>query len=293
MKNLNIINPLYPYNYSRLCLSIRRLAKCYREVIRIMQGGVSTQGRCIPLLSLGKGKRKILCAGAIHGREYVTVGYLLLCLEEYAKAFTDRELYCGLNVRDIFDEYTFHFVPAANPDSVEIALGRAKPSVQVCEFSSCFYKNNANNVNINANFPYKWQSVPESRQGGEQSGGEAETKFLMKLCEKYSYEKMLSFHSRGDCLYWRDKGNGEIKGDKKLAELLRERCFFTLCPETADVRDYSGGFENWFRCRFSRPALCVELVNDEHAPFDLCCRDFYTLTRWEQTRGAVLFSSQV
>lgn len=293
MKNKKIINPVYPYNYNRLCLSIRRLAKCYSDVIHLHGGGLSTQSRCIPLISLGNGKKKTLSVGAIHGREYVTVGYLLLCLEEYAEAFCKNELYYGTDVRDVLSEYTIHFVPVANPDSVEIALGRAKPSVQVPSFSSFFYKNNANNVNINANFPFKWQAVPESRQGGKCAGSEAETKFLMKLCEKHDYEKILSFHSRGDCIYWRDKGNGVVDGDFELAQKMREICKFSLCSETESIKDYSGGFENWFRYRFGKPAFCVELVSDESVPFDLCCRDFYELTRWEQTRFAPLLSAAV
>ncbi len=292
MKNCNVINPVYPYNYERLCLSLRRLVMCYGKIIGTEQGGVSTQQRCIPLLSLGKGKKKILATGAVHGREYVTVGYLLLCLEEYARAFCKNESYCGFDVKKILREYTFHFVPSANPDSVEIALGRCSPCVKTDDFSAYFYKNNANNININANFPFEWQAVPKSRQGGSSAGSERETKFLIKLCEKHRYEKLLSFHSRGDCIYWRDKGNSEIAGDKELAEKLSSVCYFSLCSATEDIKAYSGGFENWFRYRFGKPAMCIELVCDENAPFDLCCRDFYTLTRWEQTRCAVLLSAE-
>ncbi|MBQ2944013.1 MAG: hypothetical protein IJD93_04925 [Ruminococcus sp.] len=290
MKNCKIINPIYPYNYQRMCLSIARLVRQYGEILCTEQGGRSTQGRCIPLVSLGKGKKKVLAVGAIHGREYVSAGYLLMCMEEYAKAFCSKELYCGFDLRKLISEYTLHFVPVANPDSVEIALGRARPSVQVQDFNSYFYKNNANDVNINANFPFEWQSVPKSRQGGESAGSEAETKLLMKLCETHRYEKMFSFHSRGDCIYWRDEKNGEIQKDKELSEKLSAGCGFSLCPVTENAEDYSGGFENWFRYRFARPALCIELVRDENAPFDLCCREFFTLTRWKQTRYALLLS---
>ncbi len=248
----------------------------------------STQGRCIPVLSLGCGSRKILGVAAIHGREYVSIGYILLCLEEYAEAFCSDEKYWGFDVRKILRDFTFHIAPVANPDSVEIALGRAKPSVQVQDFSSYFYKNNANNVNINANFPFDWKFVPRYRQGGSSAGSETETRFLMNICEKHKYEKMLSFHSRGDCLYWRDEGNGEIQKDRAVAERLSKVCGFSLCNPTTDKSDYSGGFENWFRYNFRKPGICVELVKGDNAPFDVCCSDFYNLTRWEQTRCALL-----
>lgn len=284
-----IINPLYPYTFGRMWYAVKRLEEKYGGVISKVCMSRSTQGRCIPVLSLGCGERKILGVSAVHGREYVTTGYILLCLEEYAEAFCSEEKYCGFEAEKILRDFTFHIVPMANPDSVEIALGRAKPCVQENGFNFYFYKNNANNVNINANFPFEWQAVPKYRQGGSCAGSEIETKFLMNLCEKQKYEKMLSFHSRGDCLYWRDKGNGEIEKDRTVAEKLQEVCGFSLCDPTINKESYSGGFENWFRYKFRKPAVCVELIKDENAPFSMCCSDFYSLTRWEQTRCA-LFS---
>lgn len=283
-----IINPVYPYTYGRMCYAVKRLEEKYKGLISKVCIARSTQGRCVSVLSLGCGKRKILGVSAIHGREYVSTGYILLCLEEYAEAFCRDEKYCGFDMGKILEDFTFHIVPMANPDSVEIALGRTNPSVQIKDFSSYYYKNNANNVNINANFPFEWQSVPEYRQGGSSAGSEAETKFLMCLCEKYDYEKMLSFHSRGDCLYWQDKGNGEIEKDRAVAERLSEACGFALCTPTKEKCDYSGGFENWFRYKFRKPAVCVELIKKENASFSECCSDFYNLARWEQTRCALL-----
>lgn len=288
-----IISPVYPYTHCRLLYAVRSLNEKYNELIRIVCVGKSEQGRSIPVISLGKGKKLILSAGAIHGREYVTTNFLLMCIEEYARAFCRNKQYKGFDVRRILKEYTFHFVPVANPDSVEIALGRALPPCKSADFSPVLFKNNSNNVNLNANFPYMWEYVPKNRQGGNKSASERETRFLMKLCEEYKYEALLSFHSRGDCLYWRDEGNSEVAGDRQLAEKLADVCGFTPCPPTKDKADYSGGFENWFRFRFSKPAICVELVKNENSPFSLCCRDFYTLTRWEETGCAVLCATDI
>lgn len=288
-----IVNPLCPYTHRRLLFSIRSLCERYRGLICTVCEGKSEQGRSIPVISSGKGEKRILAVGAIHGREYVSTNFLLMCIEEYAESYCKNEQYKGFDVKKILSEYTFHFVPVANPDSVEIALGRALPCCKPQDFSSVLFKNNSNNVNLNANFPFMWESVPFYRQGGSKAASERETRFLIHLCEKYPYESMLSFHSRGDCLYWRDEGNAEIKGDRELAEKLRYTCGFALCPSTKDKADYSGGFENWFRYRFSKPGICVELIKDENAPFSLCCRDFYSLTRWEETGCAVLCATDI
>ena len=290
--NRKVINPIYPYTYTRMLFALRSLCEKYGEIISVLCAGRSEQGRSIPVISLGKGEKKFLSVGAVHGREYVSTGFLLMCIEEYIRTYCKGDMLRGFDVRKILNEYTFHIVPMANPDSVEIALGRAAPCVREKDFSAFFYKNNSNNVNINGNFPYLWDCVPKSRQGGEKEASESETRFLISLCEEYRYENLLSFHSRGDCLYWRDDGNGEITGDIKLAEKLGDTCGFSFCPPTKEAEDYAGGFENWFRYRFSRPAICVELVKNENAGFMESCRDFYNLVRWDETCTALLCAAE-
>lgn len=284
MSNI-ITDPTRPYCYTRTVNTIGCLLKRYKGIISLKEAGKSTQGRKIYVIKLGCGRRKILFAAAIHGREYVTIGFLLHCAELYAQAYAENTDICGKNIREALREYSFYIVPQSNPDSVEIALGKAKPRVQRESFCAYTYKDNANGVNINANFPFMWQEVPQERNPGRSAASERETRFLMGLCEKYSFEKMISLHIRGGCVYWRDAGNGEVSGDKTLAENISKLCGLKLCIPTMDIKAYSGGFENWFRHRFIRPAVCVELVDDEDAGFDLCCENFYEYTDWQSTRN--------
>lgn len=222
-----IINPVYPYNHQRLMCAVRSLCEKYKGILQTICEGKSEQGRSIPVIAMGNGHKRILCTGAVHGREYVSTNFLLMCIEEYAEVFIRGTLYKGFDVGRILRDYTLHFLPCANPDSVEIALGRALPVIIAEDFSSVLYKNNSNNVNLNGNFPFMWESVPPHRQGGSKAASEKETRFLINLCEAFSYEKLLSFHSRGDCLYWRDEGNKEIDGDRKLADKLKDTCGFS------------------------------------------------------------------
>ncbi|MBE6737341.1 MAG: hypothetical protein E7566_01625 [Ruminococcaceae bacterium] len=283
-----IVNPKYPYTYTRTCYAVKCLQKRYSEIISAEKAGCSEQGRDIFLLRLGKGERRALVTAAIHGREYVTTGFLLKAVEFYAVLFCKKLLLQGVNIRRLLEKMSFYIVPQSNPDSVEITLRRAKPLVNTEDFSPYFYKDNARGVNLNANFPYFWEDVPQERKGGGLPASEKETRFLMKICRRYEFEKMISLHTRGGCVYWKDKGNGEIGGDKAFAEKLSRLCKLKLCAETKGVKAYSGGFENWFRCEFKRPAVCVELVNEENAPFDLCCRNFYDYTDWQNTKNMFL-----
>lgn len=283
-----LIEPRFPYTYIRTCYAVKNLQKKYPRIIKSEKGGCSEQGRDIFVLKLGAGDRRILLTAAIHGREYVTSGFLLKAVEYYAQGFCGDRYLCGLSIRKLLTDFSFYIIPQCNPDSVEISLRRAKPSVATEDFSPYFYKENARGVNLNANFPYFWESVPKERKGGEYPASEKETRFLMEVCREYGFEKMISLHTRGGCVYWRDSGNGEVEGDRAFAEKLHKLCKLELCEETKDIEAYSGGFENWFRYKFKRPAVCVELINDENAPFDLCCRNFYTCTDWQNTKKILL-----
>lgn len=275
-----IVDPCIPFDYERTSRVITELCEKYRGIIRKDIVGKSEKGRNIYVIKLGSGRRKVLFVGAIHGREYVTANFL----------FYSMELYAGSDeCKEILREYTFYIVPVCNPDSVEIALSLDEPVCKEAGFCHDTFKDNARGVNLNANFPFKWKCVPVERHPGRCGASEKETRFLIKLCEENRFEKLLSLHSRGGCIYWRDKGNGIVKGDLSLAEKIAENCNFYLCPVTEKKEDYSGGFENWFRYRFKRPALCVELVSDENAPFDLCCKEFEKYTDWKKTKK--LFSS--
>ena len=183
MERKNIVDPNYPYTYRRTLCAIKRLVCRYRGLLRIGETGSSEQGRNIPLLILGTGKRKLFLLGSIHGREYVTTGYLLRCAEEYADAFSKEKPYGRFDLQSILQEFSFYFVPLCNPDSVEIALCRALPSERGGDFCAYTYKNNSRNVNLNANFPFEWQAVPPLRQGGKCAASERETRFIMNLCK--------------------------------------------------------------------------------------------------------------
>ncbi len=293
MERRNIVDPHYPYTYRRTLCAVKRLVCRYRGLLRIGETGSSEQGRNIPVLILGTGKRKVLLLGSIHGREYVTTGYLLRCVEEYALSFQRAENYGGFDLQSILQEYSFYILPMCNPDSVEIALGRALPMHRSADFCAYTYKNNGRNVNLNANFPFEWQAVPKERQGGAYAASERETRFIVNLCEKYSFENALSFHTRGGCLYWRDGVNGAVPGDRECAENISIHSKLKLCPVTADKKDCAGGFENWFRFKYNKPSLCVELVSDETAPFDLACKEFDMYTDWENTRLVPLAAIEV
>lgn len=268
---------LRPYGVKELTEDLSLLTKLFGRFVRIRCEGCSEMGRDIPVIRLGCASKKLFLVGSIHGREFVSTAFIMRSLFELMLGCTPAEL------KSIFCRVSLLVMPMANPDGVEIALGREKP----CEAANedfKLWKNNARNINLNANFPYKFSFVPLNRQGGNKAASESETKALIDICRKEEFAAAISLHARGNCIFWRDMGNGSIKGDFNIANKLRETCGFELITPTKCAKDFSGGFENWFRCEFKRPALCVELVKDESLSFSQLCTEFDSAVLWQNTR---------
>lgn len=112
-------------------------------------------------LILPKENKNILVIGVTHGDE--PQGDFLI--REYLKIHKNSGLM---------------FIPALNPDGMALKT-----------------RTNANGVDINRNFPTENWTESEKNEfwGGETAGSEIETKFLIKVIEKYSPKLILSLHA--------------------------------------------------------------------------------------------------
>ncbi len=260
------------YGYTELLEDLLKLSEVHKDMVCVNFIGKSIKGRCLPLIKIGKGSKKLLLVGSVHGREFVTSAFIMKSISELLK-------------KSFPQDKCLYAIPMLNPDGVEIAQGRDLPCAEVQDFKSKLFKNNANNINLNANFPFCFSKVPISRQGGKKPSSEPEAKALINLCEKERFVSAISLHARGNCIFWRDSGNKEVKGDYKLAKEFGKSCGFALIDPTKKAEDYSGGFENWFRCRYKRPALCIELVEDEYVSFSDMIKYFEDAVIWDKTKN--------
>lgn len=91
-------------------------------------------------------------------------------------------------------------------------------------------------------------------------------------------------------MYWRDEGNGIIEGDERLAKLINKQTGYTMWTPTVNPLSYGGGHENWFRYRYKKPAICLELTagNDGPVPYNLVNRESYDLKLYDFYSSTVL-----
>ncbi len=283
---MDIVNPYVPYTYEQMKDESVKLVELYPEIITLGSIGDSVEGRELTLIKLGKGYKKIILCGSHHAREYISSSYLMKMTEEYAKAYSNSNYFGKYNVREILDRVSIYIVPMVNPDGVNLVnkgleAVNNKEAVEAMVMLRPFYrewKANINGVDLNRQYPAKWNEkydevekpASESFKGNE-SGTEPEIQAMMKLSMDNDFLLAASFHSKGNVIYWADRGTVDlIPGVNDIAKRLAALTKYQRMPVSEDPSVYGAGYENWFRLVFLHPAFCIELTpyNNTDVPHD-------------------------
>jgi len=284
-----VVDPFTVYTSDLCDRDVALLAKTYWSIVSSEVIGKSNGDNNINLIKLGIGEKKILISASTHGRENITTTYIMRCVDEYAKAYLTTGVYNGIDVKSLLNKYTIYVVPMNNPDGVDIVNGSFEPLLdsQFNSYAKLTWKANGRGVDLNRNFPYFWNEMTLAEKTfispgkmsypGPEAYSEPETQALMTLCYTNDFEFCMNLHTKGKLIFWRDDGNGEISGDEKLADLLKNQLGFEKKVSTSSVASYGGGFENWFRYEFHKPAVCLEMTSsgDGDIPFNLVTRSNY------------------
>lgn len=277
-KTTTVTDPYKAYSYSRMKKELNALEKQYPGLIDMSYYGKTVSQRKIPLVKLGKGKKKILIVGTVHAREYVTTSHIMKSIDYYAQCYAKDKKIEGADTRKVLDKVTFYFVPMLNIDGAEIVSHKIKSKYKkkaqkavgkkTYKVTQNMWKANLRGADLNRNFPYAWKRRTNSPKKasymmykGKKAASEPETKAMIKLCKNNKFSHLFTMHTRGQIVYWRDNGNGAVPGDSKLAKKVRSINGYRLMPSTKNANGYGGGFENWFRHEYNRPALCIELTS--------------------------------
>ena len=144
-------------------------------------------------------------------------------------------------------------IPLVNPDGAYIS-----------ERDNPLWKANARGVDLNCNFDADWGSgrLNTSTRGSENCIGdkpfsEAETSALRDFTLKVRPYVTLSFHTKGEEIYWQFDGMGDGRG----AEILADATGYT--PKI--IYGSAGGYKDWCIQKLRIPAYTVECGSDDLA----------------------------
>lgn len=195
--------------------------------------GYSFNGREIFAFHIGSDTgRQFISTYAIHAREWITAKLAI------------KHIKIGLKRGGGW------VIPLVNPDGAVIS-----------ETMRPLWKANARGVDLNCNFDADWGSgrLNTKMRGGENCIGdcpfsEAETIALKNFTQKIRPFVTLSFHTKGEEIYWQFDGMGDRRGAEILASA-------TGCRPVI-IYGSAGGYKDWCIKKLHIPAYTIECGSD-------------------------------
>ena len=248
---------------------INQILQLEEEGLEIFNVGKSTLGKNILATHVGEfsGPQIIVQAG-IHAREWITS----LLLVEQARYLHNNQLVTTGGI---------YFVFITNPDGIEISLDGI--DVVPCEITRNYlinanngsldfsrYKANINLVDLNTNFDANWGMGSQNlfcpateNFVGFYPESEREVRNLIDLTLKNKPLLTLSYHSKGNVIYYGFEGQSEenILRDREIGENLSEVTGYPLIF----TENSTGGYKDWCINSLKIPAYTIE-VGDENIP---------------------------
>ena len=132
-----------------------------KENYKIFENVITAQGNLVSLCGLTSDINQTLVIGVVHGDEYQGEKLIYKYIEEH-------------------DKKGVLFIPCLNPDGRDLNT-----------------RTNSNGVDINRNFPTKnWELTQKDNfYGGNEPASEIETKFMVKVIDKYKPKSIITLHT--------------------------------------------------------------------------------------------------
>jgi g-D-glutamyl-meso-diaminopimelate peptidase len=239
------------YGYNELIRDLIAVDN-FKKFMKISVIGNSILGKKIFMVEASSrnfskvGKKNVLIISGHHSLETITseftIKYLLNSKEE---DFANANLFV---------------VPLLNPDGAEIVSDRTNKNSRI-------WQANANGVDLNHNYDAGFYIAKEevekegikgptpTKYGGEYPFSESETKAIMELCEKTSFDVAIAFHTQGGEIYY---GYDGIIPEDTYMYLENFEKVSGYKPSHPTGTASHAGFKDWFVLTYKKPAFTIE-----------------------------------
>ncbi len=225
--------------------------------------GRSVEDRPLEIIRFGNGPVvKLIVAGTHGGYEHNTIELadeIIAYLIDHPERLPAKS--------------TLYILRSLNPDGYDRDLGVEGRA-------------NANNVDLNHNFPYNWK--PDwSRDGcwvyrpttaGTGPGSEPEVQALINFIDEIKPAALISYHSAGLGIF--PGGRPDFPDSILLAEAIAPVTTYPYPPINTGC-DYTGNLTDWASNTHQIPSVDIELTNHTDTDFDMNLRVLQVFLDWQ------------
>jgi g-D-glutamyl-meso-diaminopimelate peptidase len=260
-----------PYTYERLQEDISLLKQVY-PFMNVSSIGKSVLGKDLFALQIGHGAKKVQMNASFHANEWLTTSLLMRFVNEYMLALTNNECMRGMDAMSLYENVSLHLVPMVNPDGVNLVVNKQVPSktemervyeINNAEDDFTWWKANINGVDLNNQFPAKWEIEKERKlpktyaprdYPGDEPLSEPEAIAMAEVAHKEQFDLLVALHSQGKEIYWGYEGYEPSYAGTIVAEMERVSGYKAI-----QHIDSHAGYRDWFIQEFQRPGFTVEV----------------------------------
>ena len=272
------------YPYTQMMEDLIKLRQRY-SFLSLGFYGQSVMGKRIPYMRIGNGQKQVFYSASIHANEWINTVVFMKFIEDFSIAYQNNSEIFGQSAREIYRNASIFIAPMANPDGVDLVLGRIpqntnfyKNAVAISEnypvvpFPSG-WKANILGVDLNLQFPANWLEARRIKfeQGytspaprdfvGYGPLTEPESLALYDFALERNFRIILTYHTQGEIIYWRYL-NYEPKGAEELGKEFARISGYTL-DDVVETGSYAG-YRDWFIQTYNRPGYTVETGKGEN-----------------------------
>lgn len=129
------------------------------------------------------------------------------------------------------------------------------------------WKGNASGVDINRNFDAGWEEIQQKDFPGaaffkgNRAGSEIETQILMSAVRQRKFDCVISYHARGQLIYYDTYGVTEELSEKsqKLAQTCERLVGYRTVNTKESTNVVMGGLSDWVMLELGIPAFTIEI----------------------------------
>ena len=277
-----VIEDTLKYTYSMILDDLTYLYANYTDWVHPVEVGKSEFGLELATIRIGYEKPKKSCVfivGNIHAREDYSSKLVMKFLNVYLLNITNQDNTYP-KAKQFLDSVDIYIMPVANPDGLKIAqldfLG-IEDSFSLYRDKILLidtyqeWKANGKGIDLNATFNDgnhhlkhggNFHSIPCSEgYKGLFPAEPKETQAIQNFIFKIKPLITVSFHTKGNVIYWADKGTHKYfkEIDTKINKKVSIASKLALTSISKYPKIYGCGLENYIRSKYHLIASCVEL----------------------------------